>query len=266
MDSKDAFDLIGIGALGAAIGARISDFFFKTDPSGWQIDRLLFFNRYGSFDFWGAVVGIVVVTYIYLRFLAKKISTPAVLDLAAAPLAFGQTILALGSYLSEGQYSVYSLPMWQFLGYLLLFVILKRLAVRKRHAGFFFCFYLVIITIFDMIFFNFKAQVHYFFQIPYELAAPAVVFILILVAWHVLAKRDIARDVKWFFGLVLLSLFRTSRMVKSTNEAGTFSRSVIFFPYYVGRTIFGLFMILAKEVRLAFLEFLYVFGLRRFLK
>ncbi|MBI3283156.1 prolipoprotein diacylglyceryl transferase [Candidatus Curtissbacteria bacterium] len=264
IDSNEAFDLIAVGSIGAAVMARLFDFFGKNDPSSWQLARLLFFNRYGSFDFYGALVGLVVAFFVFLR--SKKVNVWSVLDLAAAPLAFGQMLVALGAYLSGGNWILGSQPLWSFLGYLLLFVLLKRLATRKRHPGFFFSFYLVGHATVDILTFGFRREVHWLAKIPYELAAPILLFLVTLAVWYALARRNLQEDVKWLSGLVLLSIFRTIRMVKSANESGKFSKSIIFFPYYVARSVLSLLLIIAREVRLALLDFLYVFGIRRFLK
>lgn len=264
IDSKEAFDLVAVGSAGAVIFARLFDFFGKTDPSSWQIARLLFFNRYGSFDFYGAIVGMIVAVAIYLR--AKKMGVWHVLDLAAAPLAFGQTVVAVGTYLSAGNFTLSSLALWQMIFYLFLFVILKRLATKKRHAGFFLGFYLVFVAAFDLLLYNLRPQLHTFWEISYELTLPFALLVSSLVVWYVLAKRNPKEDVKWFFGLVLLSAFRTIRMIKSADEAGKLSKSVIFFPSYALRSFLGLILALLREIRLAFLELLYVFGLRKFLK
>lgn len=264
IDSSEAFDLVTLGSMGAVIFARFFDFVFKSGFSDWHIARLLFFNRYGGFDFYGAIVGIFVATFIYLR--SKKLSVLSVLDLAAAPILFGQTIVVLGAYLSGASYTLYSLHLVQFTFYLLLFVVLKRLSAKKRHPGFFICFYLVSIFVFDLAILGLREQLHWWGKISYEFAAPAALLVLGISAWYALARRNLKEDVKWLFGLVLLSIFRTVRMVGSADEAGKFSKSIILVPYYLARSLFGLILVLTGEVRLAFLELLYVFGLRRFLK
>lgn len=264
IDSSEAFDLVTLGAIGAVIFARLFDFIGKSDPSNWHVAQLLFFNRYPGFDFYGAIVGIVVVAFIYLR--SKKLNVLSVLDLAAAPLLFGQTIVALGAYLSGASYTLYSPHSMQFTFYLLLFVVLKRLSAKKRHPGFFICFYLVSISIFDLAILNLREQIHRWGGIAYELAAPLALLVLGISAWYALARRNLREDAKWLSGLVLLSIFRTVRMVRSADEAGKFSKSIIFAPYYLARSLFGLIIAFSGEVRLAFLELLYVFGLRRFLK
>ena len=264
MDSGEAFDLVGVSTIGALVGARLFDFFGKTDPAGWQLGRFIFFNRYGSFDFYGAIVGLALAVFIFLR--SKKISVWFVLDLAAAPLAFFQMLVAFGSYLARGDYFTSSLRLWQFAGYLFIFILLKRLAERKRHAGLFFCVYLVSMALLEVLLFAIRSKVHYFYGVPYELAAPVSIFILAIIVWYILGKRDLRGDVKWFFGFGLLSLFRSMRMLRSTDEAGKFSKSMIVFPYYLVRTFGRLSLAVAKEIRLAILELLYVFGVKKFIK
>lgn len=264
LDSREAFDLVTVGSVGAVIFARLFDFIFKNGPANWQFWRLLFFNRYGGFDFYGALVGIFVAVFIFLR--SKKTNVWSILDLAAAPVVFGQTIVALGAYLSGASYTLYSLHFAQFVFYLFLFVVLKRLSAKKRHPGFFICFYLVAIAVFDLVIFNFRQEIHWWGEISYELAGPAVLLVLGLSVWYALAKRNLKNDIKWLSGVVLLSMFKTVRMIRSTDEAGKFSKSIIFIPYYVAGRAFALLVAVSREVRLVILELLYVFGLRRFLK
>lgn len=264
LDSKDAFDLIGVGALGAVIGARLFDFLFKSDPTSWSLAQLVFFNRYGSFDFWGALLGMIISFFIFLR--SKKTSVFFALDLVAAPLVFAQMVISLGSWLDETGVSISSPALWQFVFYLLLFVILKRLAAKKRHVGFFFCLYLVFMALFEMVLYKFKPNWHFLGTVPYEFAAPAAFFVGASSVWYLLAKRDMRQDIKNFFGFWLLAFFRTIRIIKSVEEAGTLSKSIIFVPYYIVRLLARILLKLVKEIRQATIEFLYVFGIRRFLR
>lgn len=259
-DSSEAFDLIGVSILGALIFSRIFDFVFKTDPQTWSIATLIFFNRYGGFDYYGAILGLFAALFVYLK--AKKTHIWEVLDLMAPALVFGQAIVALGAYISFGG----QIDIYYFLGYLLIFMIIKRLASRKRHKGFLVCFWVFGIFLLDMILFKFRVNVHFLGKLPYEFAAPFAFAILGITVWYVLAKRNPAGDVKNFLALMVLGVFRTKRMITSTDESGKFSKSIIFFPYYIAKMIFGFLQILVHEAKLGFLELLYVFGLRRFLK
>ena len=65
--SQEALDLTVVSILGAGVFARIFDFIFKTAPSDWSISTFVFFNRYGGFDFWGALLGIAVALAVFER-------------------------------------------------------------------------------------------------------------------------------------------------------------------------------------------------------
>lgn len=264
MGSQEAFDLIAVASGGALVFARIFDLIFRNSSQSWSVARLVFFNRYGSFDFYGAIVGIMLAIFVFLR--SKKTQVWFVLDLAAAPIVFAQAIITMGNFLGEGSLKNNPTSLYYFFAYLLIFLVLKRLAAKKRHVGLFFSFYLVSIAFLDMVLFKFKADIHYLGKAPYELMAPAVIFTLALVNWHFLAKRSFKDEGKRIVGFTLLSVFRTKRMLASTDEAGKLSKSIILFPYYMLRMMLMMILLIAREIKLGFLEFLYVLGFRKFLK
>lgn len=263
-DNEEAFDLIVVCTIGALVGARIFDFIFL-NWGNWTFSRFVFFNRYGGFDFWGALVGVFVALLILRRvsfaFLRNKKPNPFfVLDLLAAPLVFAQAIISL--------FTLQSTALYNFIGYLFIFLVLKRLSTRKRHPGFFASFYVVSISLVSMVLFKFRGnEAHLVFgKVPYEFLAPAAFLFLGSISWYILAKRSLAKDVANFFGFVLLSIFRTRRMITSVNESGNFSKSMMLSPYYAVKIILGVLLFVAKEIKLAFFELMYVFGLRRFSK
>ena len=114
--------------------------------------------------------------------------------------------------------------------------------------------------------YRFKTDINYIGSLPYELVAPLAILALALFNWYLLSKRNLAFDFKKISALVLLSIFRFMRILTSVDEAGKLSRSLMFFPYYVLRTTFVVILILGREIKLAFLELMYVFGLRKFLR
>src|SRR3989344_4998730 len=256
--SQEALDLTVVSILGAGVFARIFDFIFKTAPSDWSISTFVFFNRYGGFDFWGALLGIAVALAVFERGKGQRLF--AVLDLLAAPLVFGQMIVSLGSYLSEPFLTFGSLSLYYFLGYFLIFLAIKRLWAKKRNVGFFFSFYLFCILVLEIAMYRFKTDINYIGSLPYELVAPLAILALALFNWYLLSKRNLAFDFKKISALVLLSIFRFMRILTSVDEAGKLSRSLMFFPYYVLRTTFVVILILGREIKLAFLELMYVFG------
>ncbi len=263
--SQEAYDFLMVGVFGGLVGARIFDFLQRGSTDGFSLVRLIFFNRYGGFNFWGALIGIYLGLFLFLR--SKKTKIWVVLDLLSAPIVFAQFFIHLGSYLEDialGNESFLSL--YYFLSYLLLFVVLKRLSAQKRHVGFFFSFYLVFSSLISLISTFFKPETFFVFNMPYEIITPAAFLTVGLANWYFLAKRNLSDDVKNFLGFVLLFIFRTKRMVLSVNEAGNFSRSIIFSPYFLVKLIGQGFLVIGREIKLGFYELLYVFGLRKFFK
>src|SRR3989344_8564868 len=98
IDAQDAFDITIVALIGSTVGARIFDFVENTRAI--SLSKLIFFNAYGSFDFHGAIIGAGIATFLYLRH--KRIKTLHVLDLAAAPIIFGQSIFNLVRFLADG--------------------------------------------------------------------------------------------------------------------------------------------------------------------
>jgi len=257
-DSEEAFDLVLAGSFGAFVFARIFDFVFKVQSK--TITRLLFFNRYGGFDFWGAILGLIVGLIVFSKF--KKVDVKFALDLFAAPIAFAQFLISLGLYISNRQ----RVDLFSAVGFLVIFIILKRFAVKVRHKGFFAALYLVLTSLLELGLFKLKSHVHIFFGVPYELAAPGAFLVFSIVIWYSLAKRKLFADLRNLLGVLFLGVLRFFRMSRSADEAGKFSKSVIFLPYYIVRTILAIFATIGKEIRASVLELLYVFGLRKFSK
>lgn len=250
-DSTEAFDLAVVASLGAVSFARVFDFAFRNEDGIWTLSRLLFFNRYGSFDFWGGLIGMYVALYFLTR--DKKISVWSILDLFAAPLAFGQAFIKL----AKGE-------SYAFFAILFIFIVLKRLAAKKRHSGFFASFYVVFVSAVTLVIQAFEAPFSLAGGFDYERVAPFAFLISGMIVWYLLSRRKVVADLKKFLGILLLSVFRVKRMIVSANEAGTFSKTIIFLPYYLLRTIFVIFVTIGKEIKVSFLELLYVFGLRKF--
>jgi len=97
----------------------------------------------------------------------------------------------------------------------------------------------------------------------YQLALFVGVSSFGMLAWYRLAKRKYKADVRLIFGFVLLRLLGMLRVVKSPDEAGRVSRTVIFSPYSILRGFLLLLKSLIREIKLGILEFFYVLGIRR---
>ncbi|KKS04873.1 MAG: Prolipoprotein diacylglyceryl transferase [Candidatus Curtissbacteria bacterium GW2011_GWA2_41_24] len=132
-ESNILFDLLTIAFVGGLIFGRIFDFLLSANIYQWSITRLIFFNIYGSFNWWGALFGAIVSGQIYLK--SQKINFWQIFDLASAPIVFGVALCSIGFYvvglLSK---NIFSLSLYKFLGYLVIFWFMKNLA---RYEAFF---------------------------------------------------------------------------------------------------------------------------------
>ena len=259
IEAEVAFDTIIVAALGGLLGARIFDFLANSGTLGLSIKKLIFFNAYGGFDFWGGILGAGVAVFFFLR--QKKVKTLYIFDLAAAPIVFGQAVFNLSIFLisrgNSGQFFGYI-----GLYYLLIFVILKRLATKKRHFGFFICFYIVSVSIFNLLFFAARGETVYIGEIPYHLVLFFCYLVLGLVFWYRTAKRVLTADIKNISAKGLLSVFKFKRAISSANEAGGISKAILFSPMFLVKGTLFIIKLVVREIRLGVVDFLYVLGLR----
>src|SRR3989338_7989151 len=173
---------------------------------------------------------------LYLR--SSKVSFWYIFDLAAAPLVFGMALAAL--------------------------FILKRLATQKRHVGFFASLYLVSVFLLHLLFVVTKSDAGpKIGPLAYQLLAPFLFFIGGIGSWYILSKNSWRDDAKKFSAICLLVLFRALRMVTSIEETGKFSKSIVFLPFYLLRSIFILLRVVVKEIADGFFDFLGVVGIKR---
>ena len=253
LDSDFLFDITMVCAFWAFLFARIFDFVVHQEVYNWSLTKLIFFNVYGGFDFYGGLFGAVVGSWLYLK--KSKISFWYVFDLAAAPLAFGMSVFSL-SKLGSGT------GLYYFIGNFVIFVILKRLATKKRYVGFFACFFLVGFSLLDLFVRGFLARKDLF--VSYRLILPLIFLILGNVCWYICSKRNLKNDAKNIGAFLLLSIFRTRRILTNVDEAGKLSQAIVFLPFYLIRSIFIVLKLLAKEVIAGLTEFLYVIGVKRY--
>ncbi|OGD84996.1 hypothetical protein A2165_04055 [Candidatus Curtissbacteria bacterium RBG_13_40_7] len=278
VESELLFDFILITSVGALFLGRIFDFIIRSDFYGWSISRLIFFNIYRGFDFYGAILGGIVAGAVYLRI--KKVNPWHIFDFLAAPLVLAQSLSALVLFLI-GQISTrqiiipwqfrmnqFSLPIFShsfyyFATYLAIFWILKRLATQKKHIGFFACFYLVFVPLVDLLFSIFLEK-----KIPsgsrlWQDIVDLLLILFGLVFWYVLTKRKLISDVKSIFGAGLLGIFRFLRIITSIEEAGKLSRALVFSPLYLLRSVVFVVKLIYSQVLLGFVDFIGVFKTKK---
>lgn len=272
VDSRVLFDVLIVGFLGLLFFGRIADFFVQSTVYNFSPLRLIFVNTYGSFDVWGALLGFGFFVFYYLR--RKKYSFWLIFDLISAPFAFTLAIAHLGLFLS-GYSSVYrvNLPKLFYFKAVLLerlvfsdtllffawffcsFWILKRLEAQKRFEGFFSCIFLVSLGLFALwrvLLASNKKMILNF--ISYDLIVAVILLAFSAFIWPVLSKRKLLSDLKGIGGFLLLSLFAMFRILKSVDEAGRFSKTIVFSPYFLLRSLYLSLKFLIREIFLSLVD------------
>lgn len=258
VESNMAFDLAVVGAIGAFIFGRIFEFVLQSERFAWDLEKLVFFNVYPGFNLYGALFGAALFSFFYLKraktsFAKKNFVFWQVGDLACAPLVLAQAVWALGVSDKNGYFITGII-------YLAIFWILKRLEKRKRHLGFFACFYLVSIS---------SINVLLSYLVPLSGVAgsqaqvPLAFLIFGLVSWYTLAKRSLRGDIRGFFAQVLLLILAIKRVVADANEAGKLAKVIILLPYRFLRWFWSLIRLVFGEIILSVSDLLYVLGLRK---
>ncbi len=275
IESDALLDIFLVGAIGAFIGSRLMDFVVRFDAYQWSFSRLIFFNVYRGADFYGALVGMAVLTYFYLK--GKRLEFWKILDLSAAPLVFSMFIFSLGGFIRDALTGAVKIPgsvrtisglaipvsFYFAILYLAVFIFIKRLWLRKRHTGYFACFYLASIAVVDLVLFFARRDVFYILRMPYQLIMPAFVLLMSSAIWYLLAKRSFRSDIKAFFAFVLLSVFNIKKTLTNINEAGKFAKNIVFSPYFLLRSIFLIVGGLLRQIWFSFCDLLLALGVRK---
>jgi len=248
VDWNIIFDLGFFSVFGGLLFGRIVDFLTNPLFYSWSFKKLIFFNVWQGISFWGVLLGIFLFVWLYLR--NKKENFWFVLDLAAAPLAliralaglfliFGKSAKALSVNLSFIKLPTVEIKigLFYFLYYLALFWTLKRLEKRKRHRGFFICFFLAGAAFFESLMSLTGKTPKLFSFVSYGLLLPALFLIFTSIRWYNLAKRKPASDLKNIFAFLLIGIFSLRTVLFSVNEAGKVSRAILFSPLYLIRSI-----------------------------
>ncbi len=258
IDDEVLFDSAVVGAIGALIGGRLTDFVLRSDFYGFSISKLFFFNVYHGFDWYGAILGVVVAIYILLK--KKQVNFWFILDISSAPLIFAAILISVGNFFLFGGYltliyvSVLTAVFW----------VLKRLAKIKRRDGFFFSLTLILFSLLEISLFPFKESKYRIFgQIEYTLALPTLVLTIGLVLFYTHCGRKIKADVQNLAGLFLLGLFKFRRILTTSSEANLVARSILLLPLHLSKFTVNLVKLLGTEIGTSFFELLQVFGIKR---
>ena len=266
VNSQDIFDAVLLFILGALALGRIGDFLVRYDFYKWSLVRLFFFNAFWGFDHYFAFLGGAVAVWFYLK--NRRENFWFVADLAAAPVIFPislyfAVIYLFSSILNKGL-PLYSQDLLLASCFFVVFWILKRLEKRKRHKGFFACFALFAAAACGLLsYFLFPDSRLVFAMAPYRLAVNLTILIFVVPVWYILAKRKIKDDVRAFFAFVLLSIFKTKRVLFSVGEANNLAKYIVLSPLLVVKGAWFLVKLVGHEVLGGFLDFVRALGVGR---
>lgn len=254
-ESELLLDLLVVSAVGAFLVGRVFEFFINYELFRLNFERLIYFHVYRSFNWWGALVGAYLATFLLLR--RSKVNVFEILDLVVAPLAFGQFIYYLAS-IARDSLSAVGANYYQvayFVFYFLLFWAINRFSAKKRHTGAIFAYWLVSVLAFSLIISLIRHE--------RDTLITLGVFVLAVLIWHRLVRKKIKDEIKWVFGFVLLIILRIKRGIASLDDSGAASRFVIFLPWYTIRLILVSLRLLGREIKTSFFDFMYIWGKRR---
>lgn len=264
VDSELLLDTVIIASIGGLVCGRLWDFFIRADMYHFSLARLLFFNVYSGIDFAGVILGLCLAAFIFLK--GKKVKFLEIFDLAVPAIAFGQSAIAIGrfaiSFLDLKKIDYPSL--YSGLGYLIIFWILKRLGRRKRHPGFFACFYLLTVAVLEIVMFFVNHDLTTFGGVPYKLTLGVGLFAFSLVLWHICSGRSPKADIKLVTANVLLFVFKAKRTLASVEESGNLARLVLLSPYYLAKAILKIIKFIGSEIISGTMDFLIVLGIRKY--
>lgn len=266
IESNLLFDTFFAGLAGFVAGGRIFDFILSLFSHSFSLKRLIFFNIYSGFSFYGAVLGLIVAVYLLLR--RQNIKYLAIFDLIAAPLALARAIfllgLALKLYINRERDLNFYFSLSLFLVYFICFWVIKRLEKKKRFAGFFISFYLMFTSIFGIIFaFSKKEQPLVFKNIP-AITFMLVLFLAIgLVVWYFEGNTKKKIGINAMLALLLLGLFKIKRVFTSLSEADGMAKAIVLSPYSLVKVLLSFVKLTVDEVFASFVDLVRAFGFKK---
>ncbi|KKR78239.1 MAG: hypothetical protein UU23_C0001G0003 [Candidatus Curtissbacteria bacterium GW2011_GWA1_40_9] len=259
VENQTLFDVVAVFLAGAFVIGRLIDFFVRVDFYGWSLSKLVFFNVFWGLDIYGAFLGGVLVSWFYLRRMKENFWE--IFDFAAGGLAIAAFFYLAGGALHDNLTSGNRLDLryvWAFC-YLLIFWVVKRLGKQKKHGGFFASLFLVSAALVNLIFIILYGGLN-FTKDWWPIGANSLIFVATLVNWYMLAKRKIFADVKNVFGFILLTIFKTKRVLTNIQEADNIAKSIVFSPAYLAKGIYFLVKYVGREVYLSFVDLIHAFG------
>ena len=276
VDEEVVFDTLVICLMSALFFARVFEFMTHPALYKWSFSNFFFLDPINRLSLWGALFGSIFAGMLYLK--NKKYNFWQIFDLAVAPLFLFLAIYNLGLFLSLKGLALNfgffrNLPNQLFLAVLffVLFWVLKRLERKKRHIGFFTCFFLVSFSVVNMVS-SFLGEIGFLTgvrsaQILGLFSFEAIFAIILLLfgsfSWYILAKRKVRQDTKGLLALFLLILFRAKRILTSVSEANEIARSIVLLPYNLAKLALKFILAAGKEITSSFFDFMHALGIKK---
>lgn len=266
VDSQDIFDVVLLFTLGALVFGRIGDFIVSYEFYKWSLVRFFFFNVFFGFDYYFAFFGGALSVWFYLK--NRRENFWFVFDLAAAPIIFSVSLYFVIAYLvsltlGKG-FLVNSRSLIFGLYFFVVFWVLKRLEKRKRHKGFFACFSILLTAGCGLISYLFFPESKVIIaRASYQLVVNIVILTFVIPVWYILARRKIKEDIRTFFALGLLSLFKTKRVLFSVGEANNLAKFILTSPYILVKGVWFLVKLTGREIVGGIFDFVHSLGVRQ---
>ena len=258
VDEEILFDLSLISLFGALLFGRVVDFIVRYKFYEWSFKKLFFFNAYFGFDWYGALLGALIFSVIYLR--KKKQKILFIFDLASAEIVFGAMVVSLFNYLVFGML----ISILYFIFLFIIFWTLKRLSKVKRFDGFFASLALILTGFLNIIFLAANEQNFQLSKtVDYEFMTPFAAVILGFVLFYKFSKRNFYADLKNLGAFFLLSLFKLKRITFSKSEANLAARSMLLSPYHLVKLVIDLVKLLGREIYMSINDFIHVLGVNK---
>lgn len=266
IDSSLLFDTFFIGLLGFIVGGRVFDFVLGLFSYNISLRRLVFFNVYGGFSFYGAVLGFIFAVYVFTR--RKNSKFLSILDLMAAPLALGRAIYLLGlvliNFYKNGRGSNFYSTLVLFFVYFICFWSIKRLEKKKRFSGFFIAHYLIFTSIFGIVIAILKHETPLVFKnIPVGVFILIVFLIIGFGIWYLDGNAKKKINSNSFFAVILLSMFKIKRVMTSLPEADQLAKTIVLLPYSLVKLLVSFVKLTLHEVMVSLLDLVRVFGFKK---
>lgn len=263
IESHFLFDSVFVGLAGFVAGGRFFDFILGLFSHSFSLKRLIFFNIYSGFSFYGAVLGLIVAIYFLLR--RQNIKYLEIFDLIAAPLALGRAIFLFGIVLTLFiKNNNFLLASVLFFGYFICFWIIKRLEKKKRFAGFFIAFYLIFTSLLGIIISFAKHETPLVFKnVPVNVIVLLLFIIIGLIVWYFEGNTKKKISINKILALILLGIFKIKRVLTSLPEADSMAKTIVLSPYSLVLLLVNFVKLTIGEVFASFVDLVRAFGFKK---